>query len=243
MSVDRINFVTDDPWNPAYTTKWFLRALPHYDHVFTPREANLDDLRATGCKRVSYLPFAYAPSLHFPEEPCSKEERREFGCDVLFVGGGDQDRLPWIAALQSSGLDIGLYGGYWEQYRATRSIARGILDPERVRRAVGVSKVSMALVRRANRDGHSMRSYELPAMGACLLAEDTVDHRMLFGGDGNAVTYFTTPGELVEKVQWLLSDDRERERMAETAHELVVNGSNTYADRLAMMLELHVGKE
>src|SRR5262245_13227746 len=45
LGTRRFNFLTDDPWNPAHRAPWFMRALPFYDHVFSPRRANLTDLR------------------------------------------------------------------------------------------------------------------------------------------------------------------------------------------------------
>jgi spore maturation protein CgeB len=232
-----LNYLTDDPWNPAHRAPWFLQALPCYDQVFSPRLTNLEDLTAAGCRSVSYLPFAYAPSLHFPEEPRSEDERRRLACGVLFVGGADRDRIPLMRALIANGIDVGLYGGYWERYRETRAWARGMLSGDQVRRAVAASKLSVALVRRMNRDGHAMRSYELPAMGACLMAEDTEDHRLLYGTDG-AVAYFSTPGQLAEQVGRLLEDPARRTAMASRARARVVGGANTYADRLVAMLQL-----
>src|ERR1043166_6130833 len=61
MGVPRLNFLTDDPWNPAHRTPWFMEALPKYDYIFSPRRSNLQDLRATGCPNVICLPFAFAP--------------------------------------------------------------------------------------------------------------------------------------------------------------------------------------
>ena len=31
MGIRRLNFLTDDPWNPAHAAPWFRRALPEYD--------------------------------------------------------------------------------------------------------------------------------------------------------------------------------------------------------------------
>ncbi|NEQ88924.1 MAG: hypothetical protein F6K26_56310, partial [Moorea sp. SIO2I5] len=55
MGVQRINFLTDDPWNPAHYAPWFLKALPHYDIVFSPRHAVISDLLNLGCRQVEYL--------------------------------------------------------------------------------------------------------------------------------------------------------------------------------------------
>ncbi len=81
-----------------------------------------------------------------------------------------------------------------------------------------------------------MRTFEVPATGACLLAEDTSEHREIFGDDGHAVVYFRTLEGMVTKLRWLLTHNEERQRLARVAHHLIVDGRNTYADRLTEML-------
>lgn len=238
MGIARLNYLTDDPWNPAHRARWFFRAVLHYDHVFSPRQANLEDLRRLGCREVTYLPFAYNPTLHFPEPPCTVEEKARFACDVVFAGGADRDRVPYIAALIRAGFNVGLYGGYWERYPETRAHARGHVDMPTLRKAIGGAKVALCLVRRANRDGHVMRTFEVPAMKACMLTEDTQEHREIFGPEGEAVLYFRTPDEMITKLRWLLDHDDERRRLAAAARARIINGRNTYKDRLMTMLEL-----
>jgi spore maturation protein CgeB len=235
LGARRLNFLTDDPWNPAHRAPWFVEALPLYDHVFSPRLANLDDLRRLGCREVSYLPFAYAPAIHFPEPPPPDDAER-FAADVVFVGGADRDRLPVMATLAQSGVRLDLWGGYWQRHPETRAYARGHADPRTVRHAIGGASIALCLVRRANRDGHAMRSYEVPAMGACMLVENTPEHRAMFGDDLEAVAYFDSADSLLDRVRWLLEHAAERHRLAEAAHRLIVDGHNTYADRLSAML-------
>lgn len=238
LGVMRLNFLTDDPWNPAHRAAWFLRALPHYDHVFSPRQSNLDMLHAHGCREVSYLPFAYAPSQHYGE--CAQpEEETLLASDVIFVGGADRDRLPLVAALIAAGLRVALYGGYWNRYPETREHHRGHADPQTIRKATGAARIALCLVRRANRDGHVMRSFEIPAIGACMLVEDTEEHRDIFGPDGEAVVYFRSIPEMIDKSRWLLDRPAERQRLAAAAHARIIAGHNTYKDRLAAMLGLH----
>src|SRR5205814_1201375 len=158
--IARLNYLTDDPWNPAHRTSWFDRCLPRYDWLFSPRLANLDDLRRSGCSQVEYLPFAYCPELHFPESP-SETEEEALAADLMFAGGADGDRVPLLAAAIEAGFDVALYGGYWGRYGATRSRARRHLGPQALRHAVAAAKVGLCLVRRANRDGHVMRTFEL----------------------------------------------------------------------------------
>lgn len=240
LGVQRLNFLTDDPWNPTHRARWFLDALPHYDQVFTPRRANIDDLRRLGCRHVQYLPFAYAPHIHFLEQAPPDEQGR-FACDVLFYGGADKDRLPFVKALIRAGLNVHLYGGYWDRHADTRPYFKGHADPSTLRKAVAEAHVALCLVRLANRDGHVMRTFEAPAMGGCMLTEDTPEHRVLLGDDGVATVYFSGVDDLVSKACWLLRRPEERWRLARTAHTSVTTGANTYADRLQTMLAAREG--
>jgi hypothetical protein len=236
LAVRRVNYLTDDPWNPCHHAPWFLRALPAYDRVFSTRRAVLDDLRAAGCAGVTYLPFAYAPDVHFPDPPRTPAERARFAADVVFAGGADRDRVPYVDALLRAGLDVALYGGYWERFPATRPHARGHADWATLRRALGEARVALCLVRRANRDGHAMRTFEVAATGACMLTEDTAEHRELLGADGATTTYFRSVDEMVEKARRLVATDAERARLGAALYRLVTTGGHTYADRLRTML-------
>ena len=237
LGVVRLNYLTDDPWNPVHRAAWFLGALPHYDRVFSPRQSNLDALRAHGCPVVSYLPFAYSPSQHYSER-AQPEEETKLASDAIFVGGADRDRVPLATALIAAGLRVALYGAYWNRYPETSKHYRGHADPATLRKATGAAKIALCLVRRANRDGHVMRSFEIPATGACMLVEDTEEHREIFGPDGEAVVYFRSIPEMIDKSRWLLDRPAERQRLAAAAHSRIVTGCNTYQDRLAAMLGL-----
>jgi hypothetical protein len=233
----RINFLTDDPWNPALGTRWFRATLPVYDRVFSPRRANLSDLQALGCSQVAYVPFAYAPEIHF-SEPAAPEQEEALDSDMVFVGGADADRVPYFASLIQSGIKVRLYGGYWVRYPPTRHSSCGMADPPTMRRAIAGARVALCLVRRGNRDGHSMRTFELGAIGVCVLAEDTDEHREIFGADGESVVYFHTIPQMHDRLRHLLENPDERKRLATAVHDRIVGGANTYGDRLAQMLEL-----
>lgn len=236
QGVIRLNYLTDDPWNPWLRSKWFLQGLSLYDHVFSPRRANIDDLMRHGCRTVSYLPFGYDAELMFPEEPGTVEEWSRFAADVVFVGAADRDRAPYVEALLRAGLRVSVYGDDWRRHWQLRAVHRGYADPPTLRKATRAAKVALCLVRRANRDGHVMRSFEIPALGGCMLAEDTTEHRALFGRDRASVAYFRGPEEMVVRVRELLEHPEERQRLAITAERLVRSGSNTYDDRLSAML-------
>jgi hypothetical protein len=235
LGIARVNYLTDDPWNPGQRAPWFMTALAGYDHVFTPRRANLADLAAAGV-RATFVPFAYSPQVHFPEAPSTVDEQTRYDADIVFAGGADRDRVSIAAALIQAGYKVALYGGYWDRDLRTRAAARGFLDAAGVRKAIAAARVCLCLVRRANRDGNSMRTFEVPAMRGCMLMETTDDHRRLFGDDHSAVSYFATASEAVTKAAMLLGGAKTRETLARRAFEIVTAGGHTYADRLQTML-------
>jgi glycosyltransferase involved in cell wall biosynthesis len=236
MGIHRANFLTDDPWNSRNGAAFFWPAMREYDAIWSPRRANLADLRRHGCRSAEYLPFGYNPALHFPETPRSADERARFDCDVVFVGGADADRLPVARTILQMEVSLHLYGGYWDRVPELRPHWRGFVQGRELRLAVGAAKVNLCLGRRANRDGHAMRSLELPAMGGCLVVEDTAEHREIFGDDGQRVIYFKTADEMAGKAKWMLEHPGERERLKKSLHQHLTAGRHTYADRLTRIL-------
>jgi spore maturation protein CgeB len=228
-----VNYATDDPFNPAITTPSLLGGIPRYDLYACTKDAIMADVLRTGCPHAAYVRFAYKPSLHFPEAPSTPAEIRNFQSDVVLIGGADRDRLPFVEALIGMpGVSLALYGGYWTRHPHLRRYARGFATGRSYRLALGGARIALCLVRRANRDGHSMRSFEIPACGAFMLAERTDDHAALFHEDRHAA-FFGSPEELRDKVQFYLAHDEVRETIARAGHVHVVAGGHTYHHRLA----------
>ncbi len=227
------NYSTDDPWNPALRARWFLKALPEYDVVFSTRRANLDDLRRLGCRDVRYLPFGYDEFLF----PADNEPATDLAPEVLFVGGADRDRVGFVEEFVRCGPPLTLVGGYWERYPVSRPLTLGHQPPEVLRSLTVAAKVNLCLVRRANRDGHVMRSFEIAALGGCMLVEDTDEHREIFGPDGEAVLYFRTPHEAGHRARALLRDASLCARLSRSVKARIRTGDHRYRDRLVAMIE------
>jgi hypothetical protein len=232
-----INYATDDPFNKANATPDLVAGIPHYDLYACTKRAIMDDVRRAGGRNVTYTMFGYNPAVHFPEAPATADETARFRSDVALVGGADPDRLrdlePLIAA---SDIDVALYGGYWTQDSRFGARARGFARGRDYRLALAGARIGLCLVRRANRDGHAMRSFEIPACGTFMLAERTAEHRALFREDQDAV-FFGTADELLEKVRHYLAHEDDRRRIAHAGYVRVTAGGHTYQDRLTEIME------
>ena len=210
-----------------------MAAIPEYDVVFTPRQANMPELSRMARGRVAYLPFGYAPRFFHPLPDAGPILH-----DVLFAGGADQDRASYLGPLIDAGLQVGLYGAYWERFAETRSAGRGYAAPEDLSALIARSHVCLCLVRQANRDGHCMRTFELAAAGACIVADDTPEHRAIYGPDGDAVAYASSNAQAVKLCRELIASPSSRQRMTSNVLRLVSEGCHTYTHRLSTLLNI-----
>jgi spore maturation protein CgeB len=227
-----VNYATDDPFNPANTTPDLLAGIPFYDVYACTKTAIMPDVTRAGGRTVVHMTFAYNPAVHYPEAPANAEEARRFASDVILVGGADRDRIADLEPLLGfPDISLALYGGYWHRYPKFRQYARGFVAGRTYRLALGGARIGLCLVRRANRDQHSMRSFEIPACGTFMLAERTDEHLAVFRENEEAA-YFGSPDELRDKVRYYLSHDEEREHIARAGHAKVTTGGHTYRDRL-----------
>ena len=229
-----INYLTDDPFNPAHRAAWFLEAIKNYSMIASQRNGNIQELRAWGCSNVFFLPFAYDARTHYLEPQQNDGQDQP---DVVFIGGADKDRIPYFQHLAAEGFKLALYGGYWDRYPDLKQFYQGFADSETSRNAISRGKVSLCLVRDANRDDNSMRTFEVAAMGGCMLIQDTPYHRDLFGKDMDAVAYFSDKNEMVSKLKVLLSNHDLRNQMRVKTLTLIHDGKHTYVDRLRKIFE------
>ncbi len=238
LNIRMVNYSTDDPWNPNYSMRWFLQTLRYYDHIFTPRRANVSQFKQIGCANIDWLPFGFDHKYFYPRLIQSIDGVDQAQNDVIFVGGADADREPYIAAIINSKLSLKLFGSYWDRYRVTNAITSGQASPDVISKETMNSRVALCLVRRANRDGNCMRSFEIPAIGTCMLTEDTSEHRELFGSEGQNTLYFKTVSEMLRKLDILMSNKQLRSTLASNLNRVVYYGKHSYKDRLQTILDI-----
>ena len=229
-------FLCDDPFNPVHRSESWLRALAEYTVVVSTKRQVIRDLVAAGCRRVQYARFGYHPPIHRPVDPQAMGFVR---CDIGFAGNADADRIPIIGSLAegSPELSFQLYGHGWSAHRALRAIAQPQVVGLNYSAAMRAATVCPCLVRRANRDGHVMRSIELPAIGAFMLAERTDEHQEMFD-EGIHCDYWSSVQELVDKTRWYASNPRRAAHIAHTGHARVIAAPNTYADRALEVVQM-----
>ena len=227
------NYLTDDPWNPIHRRRSFLRNLHLYDHIFSTKQALRGQLEKAGTPSTSWLPFAYDPALHHPPIQSSVLP----ATDVLFIGTGASERLPWLLALQDlPGVQCRIHGNSWERLGTPGWDRRPAVTGEDYCSAIHSAGIALGLLRQANGDLSTDRSYEIGAIGGCGLYQDSLEHRALlahYPDEG----FFSSPPQLRERVQHLLENPGLRKKLRELGTQALRRPEHTYAARLQTMLQ------
>lgn len=155
---------------------------------------------------------------------------------MLFIGGADQDRIPILRSLlQDRDINLHIYGIYWNRDRFLKKYYRGFAYNDTFRKAHSGTKIGLCLVRKANRDGHTMRTFEIPACGAFLLAERTDEHLEFFDEDREAV-FFGDENELTDKVHFYLDHESLRQKIIEASRTRMELNNYTYENRVRTII-------
>lgn len=195
--------------------------------------------------RSWYLPAAYRAGFHVPGEPDPSIPAH----DVMFVGTYFPERLALLAAVDWTGIDLGLYGHVEPEQKRTRAYRK--LAPYFKGPAMDNAD-ALAYYRRArltlnlNRTcehldgdthvttGESLnpRAYELAAVGACQVAEYRAEYADVFGA---SVPTFTTAAELGSVVRALLPSADVRAALAAEAQRRVA--PHSFDARAAQLID------
>jgi spore maturation protein CgeB len=81
-----------------------------------------------------------------------------------------------------------------------------------------------------------MRTFEIPACHAFMLAERTHEHLELFR-EGIEMACFSSPEELVDQVRYYLTHESERLQIAHAGHQRVLKENFSYKDRLEQIFK------
>lgn len=234
-----INSYSDDFLDPMKKSRHYCRSIPWYDCIFAARPANVPEYEAYGAKCIGKFLKGFNPLLHYPVE-LDAEQKRTYGCDVVFAGHWEKERVEVFSKLAERIQAFKIWGAGWRGTRIPPSLknvvqGRGAAGHE-YRLAICGARIALQYPSRWARDTHSSRSFEIPACGTMMVAERTEEHLAIFEENKEAV-YFSTPEEMVEKVIYYLDHEDEREAIAAGGRRRCLAAGYSNHERAKVMLE------
>jgi spore maturation protein CgeB len=215
-----------------------IQCLPMFDRVMTVSPGWMDTFRRLGAERIHYLPLAADTDLHQPV--AQRGSGRSQGHDVAFVGNWRPEREAFLAQLVD--FDLRIWGSeYWKRNTQSSSklrdrwAGRPLFGAE-FARACAENRIMLNIIDGVGWPGPNMRTFEQPACRAFSLVTRTpavVEHFR----EGKNIECFGSVDEARDKIDFYLKNDEARQRIAEAGYSFIVNGANTYVDRVRQLLD------
>jgi hypothetical protein len=220
-----VNYNNDDPTGQRDWCRWgtFREAVPGYDLLLVMRRVAVEEVKALGAQRVKQVFMSYDDTVMRPQEmsPAEAERWKE---KVLFVGTWMPERGPFLAELVRRGVPLAIYGNRWErapEWSALQNHVRGPgITGADYAKAIQSAEVCLGLLSKGNRDLHTIRSSEIPAMGSLLCAERTVEHAAMFRENKEAV-FWDNAAECADRCREMLAEPARRRAIAEAGQRRV----------------------
>lgn len=233
----------DDPFG-SYHKGWglFLRGLPLYDVHFVARTPNVEEYRQRGASNAVVYDRSFSKTLHRPLT-LSEADLAQYAAPVGmgFIGSHAPDRARCIAYLIQSGIPVAVYGNGWEGKECWDLIrphfrSKALMGEEYVKAINGMG-IALHFLRHENRDEQDSRTFELPACGACMIAERSPKHEAFFKENEEAV-FFDNSEELLEKVRYHLAHPDVARRIGAAGRRRSVESGYDHESRMKQLLDL-----
>ncbi|MCQ6559725.1 CgeB family protein [Paenibacillus mendelii] len=237
---------TDDP----YYTDWTITIAPRYDYVFTLELNCLSFYRKLGCEHVYHLPFAVNPKVFHP-----KHVPTSYQSDICFIGTAFWNRVELIDRLAPILMNrrVVIAGWWWDRLKNYSRLSDKIklgdwMTPEDTASYYNGAKIVINLHRSIhddtiNANGRKIealsvnpRTFEISGCATLQLSDIRPDINNLYAPDSEIGT-FVTHDELIDKIDYYLRHDEERQRIA-LSGMMRTRRDHTYHTRLSTMLSI-----
>lgn len=217
-----INYNIDDPTGRRDRKRFisYRLAAPEYDLLCVLRDENVNEVMALGAKKVVRMRMTADEVNHSPR-PLTEEDRRMWASEVLFLGTWMPERGPFLLKLIELGVPLTVRGANWNKAPEWEALKHhwkgGHLLGDDYAKAIQCAGVNLGLLSLGNRDQHTTRSAEIPALGGLLCAKRTGDHQQMYE-EGIEAIFWSSAEECAETCLFYLNDPERRHRIASAGH-------------------------
>ena len=260
LGAKTVHFTPD----PYFSLKWkrtrlMDESMKAFDALIYCKSYERAQYESLG-RPVVYTPLGYCDEIH---RPLTSEGAR-WRCAVGFLGGWEPRREHLLHAVSAAGIDLKIWGGYWEFLRdgkwtprrqiilgqlagkdsfhfhkdelLSRAHQGGEVYADDYARALTGASIGLGFVRKVCPDQHTTRTFEIPACGSMLLADRTDEHQEFFL-EGKEAEFFASCDEFLDKVKFYCTHESARKGVAAGGYRRCKKGRYAYVYRVASVLE------
>ncbi len=229
-----IHFTPDTAFETNHS-KLFMDALTLYDYCVTTKSFELNNYKKAGARNTLYCTQGYDPKLHKSYHEFSEKK------GVVFIGQNESWREEAIARLVEKKITVSVSGVGWDKftrkYKSNNDVqwlGTGLFH-ESYAKAVSGSLIGLGLLSKKFPEKHTTRTFEIPACGTALAAEDNDETRQFYSDD--EVLFFSSLDEMTEKIEYYLHHPALLKALTERGHQKLLNGTFDYPGILQNLLQ------
>jgi hypothetical protein len=236
-----VNYNIDDPFGvrDEARSKAYRQSVPLYDLCVVVRAENVAEAKRLGARNVLHVYRSSDEVSHAPRV-LTEQDKEQWRSDVLFLGTWFPERGPFLLELTKRGVPLTLRGANWSkapEWPALRSHWKGgQLKGDDYAKAIQCAKVCLGLLSKGNRDLHTTRSLEIPALGGLLCADRTTEHLEMYV-EGEEALFWSGAEECARVCLGALDDEERRRRIAAAGHARSVANGNHNENVMKRVLE------
>ncbi len=229
---------------------WKLLA-PHFDYFFTIQKNDflkeLDKICNNTTNHNYFLPTAAKLDTHISNDNISIEDKKFYGSAVSFVGAGYYNRRRVFPSLL--GYDFKIWGNDWNLNSPLKKVIQKngerVTTEESIKifnsTTININLHSSSYIDGVNLDGDFLnpRTFELAASKNFQLVDARTPIFDFFEKD--EIATFTTQEDLLEKIDYYLANEDERNKIIEKSYNRVIK-NHSYELRVKEMLHIIISK-
>ncbi len=217
-----INYNIDDPLGARDGARFkaYRQSLPYYDLNIVVRQENVAEAEMLNVKKIMRVYRSADEVSHTPRK-LSEKDHQTWDSEVLFLGTWFPERGPFLLALIQLGVPLTIRGSNWHKATEWPQLKQywkgGAISGDDYAKAIQCAKVNLGLLSKENRDLHTTRSLEIPALGGLLCAERTSEHITMYN-EGQEAVFWKDAEECAEICRFALSNENRRQTIAAAGH-------------------------
>lgn len=220
-----IMWYADNPFHEGVTSMHVLRQLPLCDIHYTWGRFLVEPLKASGCHRVEYMPFAYDPWMHPSSIEPTTGERAKYVSDICFVGSWDPERERFLENFRD--VNLAVYGQRWttcanRKGKVWKHIQGDTLWGGELVKCFKSARVVLNMLRGFNHTSHNFRTMEATGIGGGVLLTPWTPEQESFFQPGTEMLTYQTADEACEAVSNVLSGRVDAAGMSARAQKTVL---------------------
>lgn len=248
LGVPIVNYAVDDPFGSRDGLRFYnyRRAVPFYDLLAVVRKENVDEAKKFGAKKVIQV-WRSADEIAHSLQTLTNREKVQFASDVAFIGTWMPERGPFMIELVKQGIPLSIWGDRWQkdpEWNLLKPFWRGpgLYKDDSYVKVIQSAKICLGLLSKGNRDLHTQRSIEIPALGSLLCAERTSEHLTLYD-EGKEAVFWNDAKECAELCKKLLNDEALRLEIARNGHKRALKNNLFNEPVLELIIKAVIGNE